>query len=648
MASLAYRKNYKRKWISACRSLTKYDNSSKRVGVDETQNPPVALSPSCEEDAFDFEQFPTGSDTTHFPNLNIPTCDDADCNSNSDNERCCLSDSESEEISLEDGLVDWVNHFQVKHNAVDSLLKLLKQSGHPCLPATARSLLGTAREFNLQKKSGMEYLYFPLGESLLENFRSYPQDIRQNVDHLELNFNIDGIPLFKSSRSSLWPVLCGIMNVTPVKVFPIALSYGKTKPSDLDFLHDTVQDLNNLMKYGLKDGDKVLSVSVRCFVCDAPARSLVKCTKLYSGYYGCDKCCQSGVWIGRMTFPDTDGIELRTDESFRRQSNREHHHGTSPLCDLDVDMIKAFPHDYMHLACLGVMKKLILAWMRGKRDVRISARQIDEISTKLVNLKKCIPSSFARKPRGLAEVDRWKATEYRQFLLYTGKIVLKGILRDELFEHFLTLSIAISILVCPELAQTHLNYASELLKYFVAKASELYGEEFIVYNVHSLLHMTEDVAVHGSLDRFSAFPFENYLQRLKRCVRSGKNPIVQIAKRLSELPSTCPRVYGACNILLTKKPNNCYILNNNTSCCEVVHKTAEVDDSGKAIYSCRVFEHSEPMFVSPCDSRIIGVHKVRGRNAHMKLLPESALTRKAIFIELENDYCVFLAILHEL
>jgi hypothetical protein len=43
MASLAYRKNYKRKWISACRSLTKYDNSSKRVGVDETQNPPVAF-----------------------------------------------------------------------------------------------------------------------------------------------------------------------------------------------------------------------------------------------------------------------------------------------------------------------------------------------------------------------------------------------------------------------------------------------------------------------------------------------------------------------------------------------------------------------------------------------------------------------------
>ena len=159
------------------------------------------------------------------------------------------------------------------------------------------------------------------------------------------------------------------MNVTPVKVFPIALSYGETKPNDLVFLHDTVQDLNNLMKNGLNDGDQVLSVSVRCFVCDAPARSLDKCTKLYSGYYGCDKCCQSGVWIGRMTFPDTDGIELRTDESYRRQSNREHHHGTSPLCDLDVDMIKVFPQDYM--------EKLILAWMRGKRDVRISARQID-------------------------------------------------------------------------------------------------------------------------------------------------------------------------------------------------------------------------------------------------------------------------------
>ena len=141
------------------------------------------------------------------------------------------------------------------------------------------------------------------------------------------------------------------------------------------FLEDLVRDLDDVLQNKLQDGGRLIEVTLQCIVCDAPTRALVKSTKLCSGYFGCDKCAQKGLWVGRVMYPLVKNIELRTDVSFRKQVNEEHHHGTSPFCNLPVDMIKIFPIDYMHQLCLGVMRKLALIWMRGKREVKISAGQ---------------------------------------------------------------------------------------------------------------------------------------------------------------------------------------------------------------------------------------------------------------------------------
>lgn len=177
-------------------------------------------------------------------------------------------------------------------------------------------------------------------------------------------------------------------------------------------------------------------------------------------------------------------------------------------------MIQAFPADYMHQVCLGVQRRCLLAWIRAKKEIRISAHQVKEISQRLLNLQRFVSKLSARKPRSLDEVDSWKASEYRQFLLYTWKIVLKGILPQELYNHFLVLSVAICILVSPKLTQQHSQYARELLKYFVNKNCDLYGRAFLVYNMHSLLHLAKNADTFGSLDPCSAFLFEKYLQKL--------------------------------------------------------------------------------------------------------------------------------------
>ena len=162
----------------------------------------------------------------------------------------------------------------------------------------------------------------------------------------------------------------------------------------------------------------------------------------------------------------------------------------------------------------GSDKKVDFDWIRGSREVKLSAGQVEEISNRLTGLKPFVPSFFACKPRGMAEIDRWKAIEYRQFLVYTGQIVLSGILRPDLYDHFLCLSIASSTLLCPRLALLHRPYAKQLMEYFVEQGKVLYGNEFQVYNVHSMIHLADEVQEYGSLDACSAFPFENYMQEL--------------------------------------------------------------------------------------------------------------------------------------
>ena len=104
------------------------------------------------------------------------------------------------------------------------------------------------------------------------------------------------------------------------------------------------------------------------------------------------------MWEGRVVYPLVKDINLRTDVSFRGKVNAEHHKNESPFCALPINMVKKFPIDYMHQLCLGVMKKLILSWIRGSRDVKLSG-QVKEISDQLIALKPFMPNTFARKPR---------------------------------------------------------------------------------------------------------------------------------------------------------------------------------------------------------------------------------------------------------
>ncbi|KAJ8018126.1 hypothetical protein HOLleu_44057 [Holothuria leucospilota] len=452
---------------------------------------------------------------------------DEDC-SHSDSNDSAVSDND---IDLCDKLSDWAVAFNIPHVALNGLLETLREY-HPGLPKDSRSVLHTARFVDVQNLAGGSYYHFGIMKGVLSKLSKYSVVPKQ---HVTMQINIDGLPLFKSSSLQLWPIL-GMVDELPQKEpFMIGVFSGTSKPSSAqEFLRPFVDELKLLEKDGFQLNGKRYDLGVSAIVCDAPARAFVKCVKGHSGYHGCDKCIQSGSWDGKMTFPECEA-QLRTDLSFSEMRDEDHHLEPSPFEGTAVGMVSQFPLDYMHLVCLGVMRRLLFLWRKGPLKARLPSRMISLVSESLVSHRQCIPCEFARKTRSLHEVDRWKASELRTFLLYTGPVVLQGILSEVLYKNFLLLSVGVHILLSPFLCMDYSDYANQLLILFVKHFAELYGKDQLVYNVHGLTHLAADAKRYGPLDNVSAFPFENFLGKLKKMVRKPSNPLQQIVRRLSEM-----------------------------------------------------------------------------------------------------------------
>jgi len=315
------------------RSSTSDTDSEQNFGIDhfhsDVEQQPAITEP-CQVEEANNHGTDTASDTDDIWGI-INECNDDIIDSEVDEE------NENKAYSyIKEDIASWANRNLITHSALDDLLKILKRHGHD-LPATARTLLQTPKNITMQIKSCMEYIYFPLQEEIIKFLGKYPSDVVSNINSIEISLNIDGLPIFKSTRKSVWPILCAIQ-LKPVTVFPVALTFGESKPGNLEFLHDTIKDLGALLQNGMQYNNRNIEVKLRCIVCDAPARAMVKAIKQYSGYYGCDRCNQKGVWLRKVTYQDTDNLTLRTDHTFRAQSQEEHHHAISPFCNLPIDM----------------------------------------------------------------------------------------------------------------------------------------------------------------------------------------------------------------------------------------------------------------------------------------------------------------------
>ena len=133
--------------------------------------------------------------------------------------------NESNSRSMRHNLVNWAIDFNIKQNAVTSLLQILHSHLDCDLPRDARTLLQTPRSVEVMQMGSGEFVYLGL-QRIIENI--IIEEPRNTL--INLLINIDGLPISRSSNACLWPILC--FHDLTKRVYLIESYYGNEKRKD--------------------------------------------------------------------------------------------------------------------------------------------------------------------------------------------------------------------------------------------------------------------------------------------------------------------------------------------------------------------------------------------------------------------------------
>ena len=164
----------------------------------------------------------------------------------------------------------------------------------------------------------------------------------------------------------------------------------------------------------------------------------------------------------------------------------------------------AAPFDSMHLVYLGVTKTLTLYAVEKKilNQLNASEQLCHQVT---------VPSGFKRRPRSLEHAARWKANEWKAFLLYYGvPIVCCNSSSKPMTFLFALLSTSISILSSKSVNTVAIAAAAELIRAFQRQLCDNFGYNSMTFSIHALGHLPNQVLNFGPLWTHSAFAFESF------------------------------------------------------------------------------------------------------------------------------------------
>lgn len=545
---------------------------------------------------------------------------------------------------------------------VNIFLKALKPF-IPQLPDDFRSLLKTSRKLSIAKCGEGQCFESSIASELMLALS------QTNLNQVTLDIHIDGVPLTKSSKVQLWPILCIVRETQ--EIITLRIFEGKSKPTRQQLFGNVIEQLLDILKNGIMMENLTIPVVLGNFLCDSPARALILNITYHSGTFPCHLC---HVKMTKEIFRRTGGIKetrrnnfscetvsARTDTEFRCKtqysihSNETYHHSveTIEIEALPIDIPHSFPVDYMHSVLLGVVKHLLTVWTK---TINNFAQKLNE---ELLKIRGFIPSEFVRKCRDVTE--SWKATEYRLFLLYVGPIILKSLLSEPHYNHFLKLSVGVRILCSKNLMSELLDFADETLIAFVNEFQDLYDEP-ITYNLHMTTHLGSCCKEQKmTLDQFSCFGGENHLQKLTNYYDRGPEALRQIIKRLGEeknvlgrhltskdrqLSASVKYRKGAKGEKVCQLANFCVATHLKDAYVQVKGFVVQIIDIKQQLNGQAIFEGEvvsvEDLFTNPLRSSIIRIykgHKNRAAN-HVQFCEEDICSK---YLAYPSDNCFTLS-----
>ncbi|XP_046332208.1 uncharacterized protein LOC124115320 [Haliotis rufescens] len=507
---------------------------------------------------------------------------------------------------------------------------------------------GLGHRFHRQKKNARNYedIYdsnvyqqFVVNDGPLSEKHPY---------NISFTFNTDGVPLFKSSQMSMWPVYL-MVNELPFKqrksktnMLMYGIWFGSTKPCMSTFCEPLQASLSDLETNGVQVEVNGESVICHCFLialtADLPAKSSVLNMVQFNGSHSCLFCTQKGknfrtdkggnVHIFPYVEEDPSGPARTATDSVRNSLTAssvqpvEGIKGYSFLMNLSsFDYVRSCSVDYMHCVLLGVTKLLLTLWFSSAHAAsRFSLLPyVNSVDNLLCSVKP--PSNISRLPRSINEhLKYWKAAELRSWLLFYSIPILRGLLPYVYFYHYTCFVEAITLLSMDSISEADVKNGQVLLDYFVYMFADLYGERYLTLNVHSLLHLPSTVQNLGPLWVHSCFPFENLNGNLMSMFHGTQHVDLQIMNafnmmQLMPLMLSSVKKDSPAYEFLTKlcKNSQHYLQGELTKSCKFIGKGFK-----KKLCSVHNVALIDFLGAEPKDFMVFKQLKLRGKTFHSK------------------------------